>query len=48
VSLSETGSTLLFPLFNLWAPGYRKQYSQVNISTAGTGAGKGICAQWSL
>ena len=42
VSLSETGSTLLFPLFNLWAPGYQKQYSQVKISTAGTGSGKGI------
>ena len=42
VSLSETGSTLLFPLFNLWAQGYQKQYSQVKISTAGTGSGKGI------
>jgi phosphate transport system substrate-binding protein len=42
VSLAETGSTLLFPLFNLWAPGYRQQYRQVKISTAGTGSGKGI------
>jgi phosphate transport system substrate-binding protein len=42
VSLKETGSTLLFPLFNLWAPGYRKQFPQVSISTAGTGSGKGI------
>ena len=42
VSLSETGSTLLFPLFNLWAPAYQEQYSQVSISTAGTGSGKGI------
>ena len=42
VSLSETGSTLLFPLFNLWAPAYRKRYPQVRISTAGTGSGKGI------
>lgn len=42
VSLSETGSTLLFPLFKLWAPGYKKQYPQVTISTAGTGSGKGI------
>ena len=41
-SLAETGSTLLFPLFNLWAPGYAKQYPQVKISTAGTGSGKGI------
>ncbi len=42
VSLAETGSTLLFPLFNLWAAGYRQQYRQVKISTAGTGSGKGI------
>lgn len=42
VSLKETGSTLLFPLFSLWAPGYRQQYRQVSISTAGTGSGKGI------
>ena len=42
VALKETGSTLLFPLFNLWAPGYRKQYPQVSISTGGTGSGKGI------
>ncbi|HEY2523273.1 MAG TPA: phosphate ABC transporter substrate-binding protein PstS [Streptosporangiaceae bacterium] len=42
VSLKETGSTLLFPLFNLWAPGYRKQFPQVSITTAGTGSGKGI------
>src|SRR6201999_623199 len=42
VSLRETGSTLLFPLFNLWAPGYKEQYRQVSISTAGTGSGKGI------
>jgi phosphate transport system substrate-binding protein len=42
VALKETGSTLLFPLFNLWAPGYKQQYHQVSISTAGTGSGKGI------
>jgi phosphate transport system substrate-binding protein len=44
VSLSETGSTLLFPLFNLWAPGYKKQFPQVTISTAGTGSGQGMSA----
>jgi phosphate transport system substrate-binding protein len=42
VPLAETGSTLLFPLFKLWAPGYKKQYAQVTISTAGTGSGQGI------
>jgi phosphate transport system substrate-binding protein len=42
VTLSETGSTLLYPLFNEWAPAYKSQYSQVTISTAGTGSGTGI------
>ncbi|HLI37053.1 MAG TPA: phosphate ABC transporter substrate-binding protein PstS [Streptosporangiaceae bacterium] len=41
-SLSETGSTLLYPLFNLWVPAYEKQYHQVRITTAGTGSGTGI------
>jgi phosphate transport system substrate-binding protein len=41
-SLSETGSTLLYPLFNLWVPDYQKQYSQIKITTAGTGSGTGI------
>jgi phosphate transport system substrate-binding protein len=41
-SLSETGSTLLYPLFNLWAPAYNHQYPAVKISTAGTGSGTGI------
>ncbi len=40
--LSETGSTLLYPLFNLWAAGYNQQYPQVSITTAGTGSGTGI------
>jgi phosphate transport system substrate-binding protein len=40
--LSETGSTLLYPLFNEWTPAYKSQYSQVTISTAGTGSGTGI------
>jgi phosphate transport system substrate-binding protein len=41
-SLSETGSTLLYPLFNLWVPDYEKAYSQIKITTAGTGSGTGI------
>jgi phosphate transport system substrate-binding protein len=41
-SLSETGSTLLYPLFNIWVPDYEKQYSQIKITTAGTGSGTGI------
>jgi phosphate transport system substrate-binding protein len=42
VSLSETGSTLLYPLFNLWVPDYKSAYPQVTITTAGTGSGTGI------
>jgi phosphate transport system substrate-binding protein len=41
-SLSETGSTLLYPLFNLWVPAYKSAFSQVTITTAGTGSGTGI------
>lgn len=41
-SLSETGSTLLYPLFNLWVPDYQKAYPQIKITTAGTGSGTGI------
>jgi phosphate transport system substrate-binding protein len=41
-SLSETGSTLLYPLFNLWVPAYKKAYPQVTITTAGTGSSEGI------
>jgi phosphate transport system substrate-binding protein len=41
-SLSETGSTLLFPLMGAWATAYHKQYPNVSISTAGTGSGAGI------
>jgi phosphate transport system substrate-binding protein len=41
-SLSETGSTLLYPLFNIWAGDYTAKYPQVKIQTAGTGSGTGI------
>ena len=41
-SLSETGSTLLYPLFNLWVPAYEKAYPQIKLTTAGTGSGTGI------
>jgi phosphate transport system substrate-binding protein len=41
-SLSETGSTLLFPLMGTWSVAYHKQYPNVSISTAGTGSGAGI------
>jgi phosphate transport system substrate-binding protein len=41
-TVSETGSTLLFPLFNLWSSGYSTTYPTVTIQTAGTGSGAGI------
>lgn len=42
VNLSETGSTLLYPLFELWAAAYHKQYPNVTITPEGTGSGTGI------
>jgi phosphate transport system substrate-binding protein len=41
-TLTETGSTLLYPLFNLWVSGYTEKYPSVTINTAGTGSGTGI------
>jgi phosphate transport system substrate-binding protein len=41
-SLSETGSTLLYPLFKIWAPAYESQFSNVKITTGGTGSSVGI------
>jgi len=38
----ETGSTLLYPLFNLWSAGYSTKYPSVTIETGGTGSGTGI------
>lgn len=42
VSLSETGSTLMFPLFASWQTDYNKTVTNVNITTAATGSGTGI------
>ncbi|MGB7755968.1 MAG: phosphate ABC transporter substrate-binding protein PstS [Salinisphaera sp.] len=41
-TLTETGSSLLYPLFNLWVPAYTSQHSDVQINTAATGSGTGI------
>ena len=41
-NLTETGSTLLYPLWNIWAPAYQNQFPQVSLTTAGTGSGTGI------
>jgi phosphate transport system substrate-binding protein len=42
VALTETGSTLLYPLFQLWVPDYAKVAPNVTITTAATGSGAGI------
>jgi phosphate transport system substrate-binding protein len=42
MALAETGSTLLLPLLSAWAQAYHRQFSQVTITTAGTGSGAGI------
>jgi phosphate transport system substrate-binding protein len=41
-SLSETGSTLLFPLLHAWAAAYHQQHPQVTFTTGATGSGAGI------
>jgi phosphate transport system substrate-binding protein len=41
-ALSETGSTLLYPLMHSWAAAYHQQHANVSIATAATGSGKGI------
>ena len=38
----ETGSTLVYPLFNLWVADYAKTHPNVQITTQGTGSGTGI------
>ncbi|MDE2334335.1 MAG: phosphate ABC transporter substrate-binding protein PstS [Rhodospirillales bacterium] len=42
VNLLETGSSLLYPLFNLWVPAYTKANPGVRITTQSTGSGTGI------
>ncbi len=42
VNLLETGSTLLYPLFNLWVPAFSKEHPELRITTQGTGSGTGI------
>jgi phosphate transport system substrate-binding protein len=41
-TISETGSSLLYPLFNLWSGAYSTTYPSVTIQTASTGSGTGI------
>lgn len=42
VILQETGSSLLYPLFNIWAPEFHRAYSRLAVNTASTGSGTGI------
>jgi phosphate transport system substrate-binding protein len=42
VDLTETGSTLLNPLFRIWTAEYMRTHSGVHITTGATGSGEGI------
>ena len=42
LALSETGSSLFYPLFSLWGSAYQTKYPNVTISTQSTGSGFGI------
>ena len=41
-NILETGSSLLYPLFNLWVPVYTHTHPGVKITTQSTGSGTGI------
>ena len=42
VAISETGSTLLYPLFQIWSTAYHHKYPNITITPQGTGSGAGI------
>ena len=42
VSISETGSTLIFPLFKAWVAAYAKVEPSVQMTVGATGSGAGI------
>jgi phosphate transport system substrate-binding protein len=42
ITLTETGSTLIYPLFNIWGSEYAKTHLGVEVKTAATGSGAGI------
>jgi phosphate transport system substrate-binding protein len=44
VTLSESGSTLLYPLFQAWIAGYKSVAPGVNITASGSGSGAGTKA----
>ena len=43
-TLNETGSTLLYPLFQRWIPDYAHMAPGVTVTAAATGSGTGIAA----
>jgi phosphate transport system substrate-binding protein len=42
LNLTETGSSLLYPLFNVWVTEYAKTHPGIHITTGSTGSGAGI------
>jgi phosphate transport system substrate-binding protein len=44
LTLSETGSTLFYPLFQLWIPDYSRVATNVTLTAAATGSGDGLDA----
>ncbi len=42
LTITESGSTLLEPLFDLWAKAYQKKYPAESVTPSGGGSGKGI------
>ena len=40
--MSETGSSLMAPLFTLWGPASHAQFSQVSLGTVTSSSGEGI------
>ena len=43
-TISEAGSSLLYPLMTTWASAYQRQAAGVTVKTASTSSGKGIAA----
>jgi phosphate transport system substrate-binding protein len=44
IKLNESGSTLLYPLFNTWIAAYGKAHPAVQLSAAATGSEAGVAA----
>jgi len=42
VGITEEGSTLFLPLFELWSDAYHQTYSNISLTPGGGGSGKGL------